>query len=345
MNSKERVKKTFSYQNADRVPRNYLANPGIDRRLKEYFGIRPDDDEGLLDRLGVDFRSVPLLYTGKRLHPEAENRWVDPCYGIRCRWIENAFGGYMDYCDFPLKGIDMDTALNWPMPDPSDFDYGGFARRLSSCGDHYTLYTYMPDIINATGMIMGMEDTLVGLATGDRAVLTYIDRRLEIGLETVKRALAAADGALDCLWMGEDLGTQNSPLISADLFEKHIRPRHQRFIDAAKSSGVSVMMHCCGSSSWAFEAFIDMGVDIVDTLQPEAAYMDPGYLADKFGSRLAFHGSISTAFLADSDPAGIKEACRRTVSVYKNGYALAPTHMIQDNTPVENVLAMYSWDR
>ena len=34
------------------------------------------------------------------------------------------------------------------------------------------------------------------------------------------------------------------------------------------------MIHCCGSSSWAFEDFIEMGIRAVDTLQPEAADMD-----------------------------------------------------------------------
>ena len=38
-----------------------------------------------------------------------------------------------------------------------------------------------------------------------------------------------------------------------------------------------------------------MGVSAVDALQPEAANMSPGYLMERFGGRLSFHGCISTA--------------------------------------------------
>ena len=68
-----------------------------------------------------------------------------------------------------------------------------------------------------------------------------------------------------------------------------------RFIDLAKSYHLPVMVHSCGSSSWVYEDFIEMGVDAVDTLQPEATNMSPEYLVEHFAGRLSFHGCISTA--------------------------------------------------
>ena len=58
MNSKERVLTALARQQPDRVPVNYLANPGIDRRLKAHYGLAADDDEGLRKILGVVFRYV-----------------------------------------------------------------------------------------------------------------------------------------------------------------------------------------------------------------------------------------------------------------------------------------------
>jgi uroporphyrinogen decarboxylase len=104
------------------------------------------------------------------------------------------------------------------------------------------------------------------------------------------------------------------------------------------------MVHSCGSSSWVFDAFIEMGVSVVDTLQPEAKDMSPAYLKQRFGDRLAFHGMISTAGpVADSTPTDVIESVRRTLEIMKpgGGYALAPTHQLQDNSPTENVLALY----
>ena len=104
------------------------------------------------------------------------------------------------------------------------------------------------------------------------------------------------------------------------------------------------MIHTCGSSSWAYEDFIDMGVDAVDTLQPEAANMSPEYLKATFGGRLAFHGCISTAGpVSFGTVDDVVADCRRTLDIMMpgGGYCFAPTHQLQDNSPTENVLAMY----
>jgi len=204
------------------------------------------------------------------------------------------------------------------------------------------------DIINSTGMIRTMEQVLIDLITDEEACLFWIDRRISIQLEVVERTLAAADGGIDLLWIGEDLGTQIGPLISLKLFRRHIRPRHQRFVDLAKACDLPVMIHSCGSSSWAYEDFIEMGIGIVDTLQPEAKDMAPAYLKERFGGRLAFHGCISTAGpVAHGSVAETVDVCRETLEIMMpgGGYAFAPTHQLQDNSPTENVVAMYETAR
>ena len=193
-------------------------------------------------------------------------------------------------------------------------------------------------------MLMGVEDALVNLAMEDEATLAMNDRRLAMQLAVTERLLDKAKGQIDFLWMGEDLGTQHAPIIGRALYERILRPRHQKFIDLAKAYGLPVIMHACGSSSWVFEDLIEMGMTGVDTLQPEAANMSPGYLAAHFGGRLSFRGCISTAGpLAYGTPAEVEAVCRGTLAALMpyRGYHFAPTHQIQDNTPVENVITMY----
>ncbi len=164
----------------------------------------------------------------------------------------------------------------------------------------------------------------------------------------MRRSLEAAQGGVDLLWMGEDLGTQIAPLISLELYRRVIRPFHQQFIDLAKSFDIPVMIHTCGSSSWAYEDFIEMGITVVDTLQPEAKDMAPEYLKKTFGGRLAFHGCISTAGpVASGTVADTIEYCRKTLDIMMpgGGYCFAPTHCLQDNSPTENVVAMYETAR
>ena len=128
------------------------------------------------------------------------------------------------------------------------------------------------------------------------------------------------------------------------MFRKHIRPRMQRFVDLAKHFSIPVMIHSCGSSSWAFDDFVEMGIGVVDTLQPEAKDMAPAYLKKRYGDRLAFHGMISTAGpVAYGTVEDAIKDCRATLEIMMpgGGYAFAPTHQLQDNSPTENVVAMY----
>jgi len=346
MTSKERVLATFAYEKADRVPVSYSGNPGITGRLMEYFKLSPNDYEGLSKAFGVDFRHVGASYKGSKLHediPEREVR-VDN-WGIHRRWIEHETGGYWDYCDFPLRDADEEEVAEWPMPSPDDFDYLG----VRDACERYREFAIngaagFGDLINGNGMLRTMEQTLVDLVTDNSAGLLLADRRFDIQIEITARVLEEAKGGVDFIWLGEDLGTQIGQLISIGTFRKHIRPRYQKFCDLAKAYNLPVMIHTCGSSSWAYEDFIEMGIKAVDTLQPEAYNMSPAYLKEKFGGRLAFHGCISTAGpLAYGTVQDVIANVKETLDIMMpgGGYCLAPTHAIQDNTPTENVIAMY----
>jgi len=346
MTSKERVLTTFANQEPDRVPINYSANPGIDRRLKDHFGLAANDGDGLMQTLGVDFRSVGAPYSGPQLHEDIPERGVTvDNMGIHRRRVEHETGGYWDYCDFPLREADEETVANWPMPSPDNFDYSdvpGECDRLKQYAINGS--GGYGDIINGNGMLRGMEQTLVDLITEDPAGMLLADRRMELQIEKTRRILEVAKGKIDSIWFGEDLGTQIAPIISMDILKKQIRPRYQKYCDLAKAYDVYVMIHTCGSSSWAYEDFIEMGIHVVDTLQPEAANMSPEYLKKQFGGRLAFHGCISTAGpVATGSVEETINYCRHTLDVMKpgGGYCFSPTHALQDNSPTENVVAMY----
>lgn len=345
MTSKDRVLAAFNHTEPDRVPINYLCNPGIDRRLKAHYGLQEHDHEGLRQQLHVDFRNIPVRYSGPPLHIAPPDRSVDE-WGKHRRWIEHESGGYWDYCDWPLQNANMEVIEQWPMPSPDDFDYSEIDPLCETYAD-YAIVIGNPgvaDVINSTGMVRTMEQVLVDLMTDDPACLRYIERKTDITLAVTERTIELARGRIDVLWIGEDLGTQIGPMISPDLYRRHLRPIHQQFIDLAKSHNIPVMVHSCGSSSWAFDDFIEMGVSIIDTLQPEADRMAPDYLKSTYGDRLAFHGAISTAGAVSYGSADdTRQDVCNTLETMKpgGGYALAPTHQLQDNSPTENVVAMY----
>jgi uroporphyrinogen decarboxylase len=347
LSSRERVNAVFAGQIPDRVPINYLANAGIDARLKEHFGLKPQDAEGLLQVLNVDFRGVNPPYKGPKLHPDIPERGVKvDNWGIHRIWIEHSSGGYWDFVDFPLQNATEEEVAKWPLPSPDDYDYdvvAGICRSYDSCALGLG-HAGCADIMNSNGMLRTMEQTYVDLALDEPAGLLLAKRRTDIQLEWMRRILEKAKGRIDFLWIGEDMGTQIGPLISMDIYRKHLKPIHQKFIDLARVYNLPIMIHTCGSSSWVYEELIQMGINVVDTLQPEAKNMAPEYLKKTFGGRLAFHGCISTAGPVAYGTAKETEVyCRKTLEIMMpgGGYCFAPTHSLQDNSPTENVVAMY----
>lgn len=348
MSAKERVRRTFAFEKTDRVTIGYDTNPGIHHRLCQVLGVTDDNLHALYKALGVDYVFVTAAYTGEPVYPEIPGRVRNPETGAVMRYVENGYGGYYDYCDFPLKDVDSEVIAAYPFPDPDGYDYDAAMEYLQYITDMgFAAHVGGPgigDILNSTGMLMGVEDALINIATGDEATLQMIDRRLDVQLEVIERLLIRAKGGIDFMWMGEDLGTQHTPIISMDLYQRVLRPRHQRFIDLAKAYNLPILIHTCGSSSWVYPTLLEMGMDGVDTLQPEAANMSPAYLAEHFGGKLVFRGCISTAGpLAYGTPDDVERVCRETLDTLMpyRGYHFAPTHQIQDNTPVENIVRMY----
>jgi len=359
MNSKERVRRVIRREKPDRVPINYSSNPGIQSRLMEYMGLAPNDYGGLLDQIGVDFRGIGAGYNGPELHKSTrEDRRVNAMYGIVYKWIANESGGYWDHCDFPLEFASVEEVANWALPNPDDFDYGSLEAQINATSG-YAIHlggAGTACIINTAGFYRSMEQTFVDLITGDEAGMLLIDRFIGQQFATLERELAAIEKIakkqnkkvselVDFVWMGEDLGTQHTPLISMEIFKKQILPRQQPFFDLCGHYGLPTLLHTCGSSSWAYEEYIKAGLTGADTLQPEAKNMDPAYLKKTFGGRLFFHGCISTggplAFGSVEDT--IKD-CAYILETMMPGYeyCFAPSHALQDNTPVENIIAAYN---
>ena len=145
MTSKERVLAAFAHAPVDRVPIDYGANAGIDRRLKAAFGLKENDAEGLRVALGVDFRGVGVPFRGPKRFPDVPGRNVNQETGIRTRWIEHETGGYWDYCDFPLKVMGKaDEGFAQAigaivMRHAPDFDAATMEMRPSKAGNYLSL--------------------------------------------------------------------------------------------------------------------------------------------------------------------------------------------------------------
>jgi len=133
-------------------------------------------------------------------------------------------------------------------------------------------------------------------------------------------------------------------MISKNMWRNYVRPRHSKVIDVAKSFGKAVMYHCDGAIYPLVGELIDMGIDVLNPIQPNAKDMSPDRLKREFGERLCFHGGVDiVGTLPKGTPGDVAAEVTERVRVMgeNGGFILASSHHIQPDTPLENVLAMY----
>ena len=148
---------------------------------------------------------------------------------------------------------------------------------------------------------------------------------------------------------GEDLGTQEGPLISLKMFRRLVRPYLERLWGFAKQKlleknpRAKIMLHSCGAVRMFIPDWIDMDLDILDPIQPKAKGMDPFQLKADFGDKLSFHGGIDAQYVL---PFGTTEDVRQHTRTYikalapGGGYIVAPVHNVQGDVSPENLVAM-----
>ena len=182
------------------------------------------------------------------------------------------------------------------------------------------------------------------MATRDPVLLYLLEVKQRYHMEMFERVLQAAEGLIDIVYCGEDLGSQIDLLISPQTWERILAPYFQEFWDMVHRHGARVMLHSCGSVRRLIPHLIEMGLDILQVVQTSAAGMDLPELRAEFGHRLSLCGSMD---VQTTLPYGSVEDIYREVEIREalfpdGGLILGPTHTIEPDTPLENVLAMYS---
>jgi uroporphyrinogen decarboxylase len=345
MTHKERVLTAVAHREPDRVPIQVYLTPEIAKRLLDHFGF--DQMDQLFRIFGVDLRGVNAPYVGEKAPCPDHSAFVDE-WGVGYEMFDHGHGGsYPEPNHLALAQITtMDGYEAYPWPSPDDYDYSNIEAGCDAFGE-FAITTGgagIPDIVNGVGRGRGMQQVIMDIMTGDPVGVAIIDKRCDHYYEVVRRTLEAAKGKIDILCLGEDTGNQNGAMFPPEVFNEFFFPRIKRFIDLGREFGCKTMMHSCGDTHELQPTFIEMGLDILDAMQPEPDGMDPEQIKREHGDKLTLCGLISTQ---ETLPFGTEEQCRAEarhrieVIGQGGGYIFAPAHCIQANNPLENVLAIY----
>jgi uroporphyrinogen decarboxylase len=364
---RDRVNRALAFERPDRVPRDFAAVPEIWRKLGRHFGT--EDRGEILKRLHVDCRIVSYDSFCKNpdtglnqvnmdasqerssmggmwryTEPDGSNRDI---WGAHRKRVKNPSGELEQFASYPLESADnLDDLRKYTWPQPDWWDVGGLRAYIDRLNDTavYNIRYRMGSFFETAWSLYNFEKFQMDLLMKPEMPKYVMDRIAEVHFQNLSTVLDVAGDLIDIVYYYDDVATQQGLLISPELYKEFIQPYHQQIIDAAAKYNIPVMMHCCGSVYPLIETFIQMGLSILNPIQPSAKKMEPERLIREFGGRIAFHGGIDVQqFLPVATPRQVREGVEETCETLgaQGGYIMSGSHHLQADIPLENVLAMY----
>ena len=245
----------------------------------------------------------------------------------------------------PMRAFDsLEQFEAYPLPDFENASYDHVAVEVEELHGRGLAATFvMSDLIwEIAFYLRGMEELMMEMALGDDKALFLLDRLTELACFRAERY---ARGGVDVLHTGDDVGMQSRMMMSPAFWRQWLKPRLARVIRAAKDARPEILFsyHSCGYVEPIIDDLIEVGVDILNPVQPES--MDFGELHAKFGDRLSFWGTLGTqTTMPFGSPEEVRTVVRRnlTIAGEQGGLLCAPTHMLEPEVPWENIEAYIS---
>jgi uroporphyrinogen decarboxylase len=376
MNARERVYAALNHREPDRVPICFggTAASGIEEcppdyraatDLYNYLGLTDAEpvkispvgnivgniDEACMVRLQSDMRALSDNPPGAEVIDGERKVWPF-LYGMRIK--KCGIYDMIDMTDPPMAHMtskrDIDEYPHWP--DTSMDTMQGVvekARRLHEETDCFVCgmqsFGYFP--LNGYGFISGMDKWLLDMKIRPKFYHQLCERFMEINLAFADKFYGQVGEYIDAAMVFDDLGNQTGPLMSLADYREFYKPYQAetiRHIRKYLRPEAKIILHSCGSVYDFIPEFIEIGIQVLNPVQPLAKNMEPWRLKGEYGKDLAFLGGFDVQKLL---PLGTVDAIRRGVRVLLHEYArgggfvFGASQIIQCNTPPENIAAMF----
>jgi len=214
-------------------------------------------------------------------------------------------------------------------------------QRMARYPDSFQLCSCGWGIFEQSWRIRGFENALMDVIIHPEFYAELLERLTEIYLKHVAQC---ADIPADAIMFGDDWGDQRGVIIGPERWRKFIKPCWARIFEAVHAQGKITICHSCGSVADIIPDLVEIGLDVLESVQPEPAKMNPYELKRQFGDKITFYGGLgSQSTIQFGTPQDIHDEVRRlcTEMGRGGGYILHPAKAIQPGTPVENAVAVF----
>lgn len=275
-------------------------------------------------------------------------------WGATWERVEGERSLYFEVRDPPLKNAKISDLETYPWPDPSDpARIESLPERVKYIHSETSLAIagrFSTSIFEQAFLMRGFEQFLLDLIIDPLFANALLTRTTDIAIGMLTAGMQAAGEYIQILRLaGDDMGHQNGTLLSPKTFRKMIKPHFTRLYRSANqliseiNPEIKIMAHTDGDVYSLIPDYIEMGLDVLNPVQPKVSNMDHTRLKSQFGDTLSFHGGIDIQHLLPfGTPEEVRFEAERTMQALGKGggYILAPTHYLQPDVPPQNIIAL-----
>lgn len=350
MNSKERVLTAINHEEPDKVPIDIWMVYEVQEILRKYLDVDISSDSfALAKALGNDvlFRYMGISECFNSIYKEerkiGENLYQDD-WGIKWKKISQGRNIYSGFVEHPLSDMKNYYSYKWPQLLDADRKmlemYKNFIKKD---GKEYAIVGAVPcTVLEASWYLRGFENFLIDLHSNKDFAIELLEKTMEYHLNLAKKLVKAG---VDIFFFGDDIASEDGPLINPKLYRELIKPKHAYLIHEVKkiNKNIKIAYHTDGKVDWALDDIIEIGVDILNPLQPDVN--DVEAIKKKYGKKLTFWGNVDTRnVLADGSSFDVVEEVKNVIRKLGSGggLILCSNHRMQ-NTPraIDNIIAFY----
>lgn len=324
LSPRDRVVRALAFQETDIVPYHIAFDPAMASKFEMALGGPA--------RFSKFTNHLPFI------NIESKQFWTGPdCYLDEFGSVWKVLNQVPHLVEHPLK---KPALAGYPLPEFSIQEYADdFRNFLASHPEQFVLCGMAQGFYDRGWSLRGTENFLIDFIENPRFVEQLFEALTEYYLKLLDDIAAFR---FDGIRFGDDWGAQRGMLMGPKRWRKFIKPGLKQIFEKARRQGMVVMVHSDGDIHEIIPDLIEIGVQILNPIQPEA--MDIYEIKRLYGNVLCLNGGISSQYtLPLGTPADVRReaaACLRYMA-HGGGYVIGPSKSILADTPVENIVALF----